>query len=77
MTKYQPALLLRAMSGSVALQQQGSVSMPVAPITTKSHAVIPVWVAASTMFIAKGRAELALCLTGYSSPESGPQPSPG
>lgn len=39
MAKSQP--VWRAMSGSVAMQQQGSVLMSVAHITTKIHEVIP------------------------------------
>jgi hypothetical protein len=41
MVKSQPVLLLRAMSGSVAMQQHQSVSMSVAHITTKGHVDFP------------------------------------
>jgi hypothetical protein len=39
--KFKPVLPLRAMSGPVAMQNQGSVSICVTHITTKGHADLP------------------------------------
>lgn len=41
LVKSQSMLLLRAMSGSVTMYPQGSVSVSVAHITTKDHAEVP------------------------------------
>jgi hypothetical protein len=43
MVKSQPVLLLRAMPGSVATQQQGLMSMSVVHITTSEHEDAPSW----------------------------------
>ena len=42
-----PVLLLKVMSGSMALQQQRSVSMYMGHITTKIHVNFLVWAASS------------------------------
>lgn len=39
--KSHPVLPLRDMSESETMQQQGSVSMPLSPVTTKDHEVAP------------------------------------
>ena len=39
--KSQPVLPVRAMSGVVAMQQQGSVLMSMSPINNKDHVDIP------------------------------------
>ena len=39
--KSQPVLPVRAMSGLVAMQQQGSVLMSMSPINNKDHVDIP------------------------------------
>jgi hypothetical protein len=90
MMKSQPVLLLKAMSGSMALQQQGAVSISVAHITTKDHANALVWPVSWDHIDVQGlcRAgstpqwlwhvgELALPLTGCSTLESQPCTSPG
>lgn len=41
MLKYWPVLPLKAMSGSMVMQQQGSVSISVDHITTKGHEDVP------------------------------------
>lgn len=65
-------MLLRAMSGSVAMQQQGFVSMSMAHDTTKDH--VDVWTATwdhmsgllpGTTLVSRGYAELAQALTGW------------
>lgn len=45
MVKSQPLLPLRAMSGSMALEQQGSVSTSLTHVTTKDRVYISVWAA--------------------------------
>ena len=59
---------VRAMSGFVARQQQGSVPISVAHITTKGRS----WsgLLSGTMLISKGYAELAPTLAGYGTWES-------
>jgi hypothetical protein len=41
MVRSQPELLLRTMSGSVAIQLQGSVLMSIAYVTTREHGDVP------------------------------------
>lgn len=62
--KSQPELLLRAVSGSMAMMQH--VSMSVSHITTKGQGGCP-WseLLPGTMFMSKGCAELPLPLTGF------------
>lgn len=59
MVESQPVLLLKAMSGSVAMQQQGAVSMSVAHITTKDHMDALVWAVSWDCIDVQG-----LCRTG-------------
>ena len=65
MVKPQPMLLLRAMCGSVAVQQQGSMSVSMTHITTRDHGDIP-----GTIWMSRGYAELGLPFTGCSTQKS-------
>lgn len=73
-----PVLLLRAMSGSIAMQPQESLSMSMALAFTKGHVTVPL-VPPSTLppgatLISKGCTELAPPFTGYNTRESYPVP---